>query len=287
MRFPRSALVVALLALVVVPGAFAIRFTDDSYNWPIGMVGQAYSKQLDGAAGCGPALPYQFTLIGGSLPPGLSLSFSGLVSGTPRRAGSYSFWINLSDENPPSAGWCRPAESQREFTITIVGRVPPAEVRRAFTFAPAANGGKPGYTWSLAGALPSGLVFDSATGVISGRPAAAGSFPLELTATDAFGFTHTVDAHFSVAPHLTLTTKKLRAARVGRAYHARLATTGGVDARTWSIVRTSLPAGVRFSKRTGIFSGMPRRAGKTTLLVQVTDALGAVSRATLVLNVRT
>src|SRR6266498_2672019 len=121
MRFARTVLLVSLLALVVVPAAFAIRFTDDSYNMPAGTVGQPYSKTFEGAGGCGPALPYQYTLIGGSLPPGLSLSFSGTIGGTPTNAGSYSFWVDLSDQNPPSADWCRPAEAQREFTIKVDG----------------------------------------------------------------------------------------------------------------------------------------------------------------------
>src|SRR5437764_14345524 len=123
MRFTRTVLLVSLLALVVVPAALAIRFTDDSYNFPAGTVGQSYSKQLNGAGGCGPALPYQYTLINGSLPPGLSLSFSGFVGGTPTNAGNYSFWVDLSDQNPPSADWCRPAEAQREFSMTVVGGV--------------------------------------------------------------------------------------------------------------------------------------------------------------------
>ena len=120
MRLTRTVLLVSLLALVFVPAALAIRFTDDSYFFPTGVVGQPYSKQLNGAGGCGPALPYQYTLIGGNLPPGLSLSFSGLIGGVPSQAGSWSFWVNLSDQNPPSATWCRPAQAQREFTITVI-----------------------------------------------------------------------------------------------------------------------------------------------------------------------
>src|SRR5207253_1500217 len=116
MRFTRITMLVSLVALVVVPAALAIRFTDDSYNMPTGVVGQSYSKQFAGAGGCGPALPYQYTLISGALPPGLSLSFGGLISGTPSTTGSWSFYVNLSDQNPPSADWCRPAESQRQFT---------------------------------------------------------------------------------------------------------------------------------------------------------------------------
>src|SRR5262249_62083004 len=87
MRFTRTFLFVVVLALVVVPAAFAIRFTDDSYVMPTGTVGQPYSKTFGGAGGCGPALPDQYNIIGGKLPPGLSLSFSGTIGGTPTTAG--------------------------------------------------------------------------------------------------------------------------------------------------------------------------------------------------------
>src|SRR2546423_10381602 len=125
MRFTRTVLLVSLLALVVVPAALAIRFTDDSYNFPTATVGQGYSKQLNGAGGCGPALPYQYTLINGSLPAGLSLSFSGLVGGTPSQAGNYSFWVNLSDPNPPEAHWCGPAQATRGVPVTLAGGAGP------------------------------------------------------------------------------------------------------------------------------------------------------------------
>jgi hypothetical protein len=386
MRFARTVLLVSLLALVVVPAALAIRFTDDSYNMPAATVGQPYSKTFEGAGGCGPALPYQYTLIGGSLPPGLSLSFSGTISGTPSTAGSYSFWVNLSDQNPPSADWCRPSEAQREFTIVVNGgapavplsivptalapsattlgtpysfqlsaqgggtqtwslvsgslpsglqlsssglisgtptatgdftfsvqvsdgtrkasqtyaltvvqrlkiaavTVPAGEVSRAFKLQLAVTGGKAGYTWSLAGgtALPAGLTLDGASGVVGGSPTVAGSFQVKVAVTDSLGFTDTVDVNLSFAPKLAITTLALRTAKVGRAFTARLAATGGVAPRAWSIVRGALPAGVHFSQRTGALSGRPRKAGKSTLVVQVTDALGAVSRVKLVLNVK-
>jgi hypothetical protein len=114
-------LTVAAAALVFVSAAWALRFTDESYFAPVGTVGSPYSFTFTGAGGCGPALPYQYSLLGGSLPPGLTLASSGTVSGTPTKAGGWSFWVNLSDQNPPSASWCVPSEAQREFTITING----------------------------------------------------------------------------------------------------------------------------------------------------------------------
>jgi hypothetical protein len=114
-------LTVAATALVFVSAASALRFTDESYFVPVGTVGSPYSFTFTGAGGCGPALPYQYSVIGGSLPPGLSFASSGTVSGTPTKAGGWSFWVNLSDQNPPSESWCVPGEAQREFTITING----------------------------------------------------------------------------------------------------------------------------------------------------------------------
>ncbi len=114
-------LTVAAATLVFASAAWALRFTDESYQTPAGTVGSPYSFTFTGAGGCGPALPYQYSLIGGSLPPGLALAKSGQVSGTPTQAGGWSFWVNISDENPPSASWCVPANAQREFTITVNG----------------------------------------------------------------------------------------------------------------------------------------------------------------------
>src|SRR5207245_3775669 len=109
----------AAVALVLTSAAWALRFTDESYLTLAGTVGAPYSFTFTGAGGCGPALPYQFTIIGGDLPPGLSLAMSGLLSGTPTQAGNFSFWVNLSDQNPTSADWCRHSQAQRGFTVVI------------------------------------------------------------------------------------------------------------------------------------------------------------------------
>lgn len=47
--------------------------------------------------------PYTFSLIGGALPPGLTLSSSGVISGTPTTAGVYNYTIQVTDTTPLSS----------------------------------------------------------------------------------------------------------------------------------------------------------------------------------------
>ena len=59
-----------------------------------GTVGSTYSQTL--SAICG-AAPYTWTIFSGGLPPGLSLSSAGVLSGIPTATGTYNFTIQVSD----------------------------------------------------------------------------------------------------------------------------------------------------------------------------------------------
>ena len=54
----------------------------------------AYNKSLAASGGNG---SYTWSLSSGSLPPGLSLSAAGVISGTPTTAGNYSFTVQVTD----------------------------------------------------------------------------------------------------------------------------------------------------------------------------------------------
>jgi hypothetical protein len=61
---------------------------------PSGTVGTSYSAGLTGSGG---TEPYTWSVAIGALPPGLTLSHSGTLSGTPTRAGTFGFNVQIRD----------------------------------------------------------------------------------------------------------------------------------------------------------------------------------------------
>jgi Putative Ig domain len=300
MRFVQALIVVAAFAVVLTPDSLAVRFADTpcieagesrARICPAGAVGSPYVVRLTGEGGCGPdptkpgsGLPYQFRLLVGSLPPGLSLDRDGLVHGTPTRAGTWSFWLELSDEDPPSAAWCVPKKSEREFIVAV--GAPPGTVRSPYAVQVSAEG-VGAQTWSIAsGTLPPGLALRANTGVIAGTPEITGSFPLELSATDSRGVTATLDLTITVYPKFAFVTSQLVTPRIGRSYHATLRTTGGVRPLAFGVHSGRLPIGMRLNENTGVVSGRPRKPGVYRVTIQARDGLRRTATRVYVLTVR-
>jgi hypothetical protein len=68
----------------------------------------AYSYQLTTTGG---TAPYRYQLQSGGLPPGLTLSATGLISGMPSSPGTYTFTVYVSDSSDPAQAG--------EVTLTI------------------------------------------------------------------------------------------------------------------------------------------------------------------------
>jgi len=278
-----------VLAGVFVGTAAALRFSDASYLTPQGVVGMPYSHRFEGVGGCGPTLPYRFTVINGSLPPGLSLAADGLLSGTPTAHGSFSFWINLNDEDPPSLAWCHPGSSQREFTVTVLAaelvittrRLPTGKVGRPFETLIATRGGVEPLEWQIVdGSLPLGLALAPRTGAVVGRPKEGGRFRMTFEATDRLGTTRTRTAVL-VVDKMTIATRRLPSGTVGRAYRARLATRNGATPVRWRVMRGPLPRGLRLEARTGTVAGTPRSSADLRVMFRARDRYGDVSKRTV------
>jgi hypothetical protein len=232
----------------------------------------------------GSGLPYQFRLLSGSPPPGLSLQQNGTLRGNPDHAGSGSFWVELSDQDPPSASWCVPKKSERQFLVQVAP--PSATVGHRYS-VPAGAAGEGAQTWSLAsGVLPPGLALAPGTGVVAGTPTSVGSFAFRLAATDSRGHTALVDLTIVVHPIFSITTTRLAPAFVGRVYTAKVRTQGAVGGALLRVSSGRFPVGLRLNARTGAISGRPRKAGVFRLRIEASDAAGQTTSRALVLIVR-
>jgi large repetitive protein len=259
-----------------------------------GSVGQPYSETLTAKRVdtvnpvTGVDVQASWSVQSGSLPPGITLSTAGALAGTPTSEGSYQFVVKAQNGGPfdtktYTLAIRQPVTVRSPFASA---QAPRAEVGIRFGATATATGGTSTYTWTLAsGALPAGLALNAASGAVAGTPQSPGNFAFALTATDAEGRVATANGALIVAPRLAIRTTRLKTARLGHAYQAKLATGGGVRPVTWK-VSGKLPPGVRFAKALGTLTGTPSRTGTFRLTVQAVDALGAKAQTKLVLDVR-
>lgn len=242
---------------------------------PNGTAGVAYNQTITASGG---TAPYTFTVIAGTLPPGLALAGSGALTGTPTTAGSFTFTVRATDANG--------CFGSRVYTIVInaVGcptiSLAPATIPAATAGTPygpvtiTASGGTAPYTFSItAGALPAGLVL-SPGGVISGTPTQSGSFTVTITATDAAGCRGSRIYGLIVnCPAITILPATLGNGTIGVSYGpVTLSGNGGTAPYTFALTG-NLPAGLTLSN-TGTLSGTPTTLGSSTFSVVATDANG-------------
>jgi hypothetical protein len=143
----------------------------------------SYSKSL---VSLGEA-PITWSVFSGSLPAGLTLSSSGLLSGTPTTSGSYSVTIRATNSSghfdKVFSGTVLVAPVAPTITTTTTNAM---DTGHAYSQTLVATGDSP-FTWSVAsGALPAGLTLSS-SGVLSGTPTAIGSGSVTVQATNLAG----------------------------------------------------------------------------------------------------
>ena len=291
MRFTRLLLLVAAAAAIAgiaVPSAGALTFTDDTCPvangtvikvCPTGFTGKPYSLQIKGRDGTG-CVPYVTFKVNGTLPNGLTMTSSGLISGTPTQQGEWTFWIIMQDIPASQGGvfWCADsAATEKQFSITIQqgltivqrqSSLTPGQLNTPYSLQFSATGGNP--TWTVAaGALPTGLTLSSA-GLLSGTPTAQGDYSFKVTATDG-NRSDTQTYAMSVVPKLQISTIR-GVAEVGVPFRAAAQATGAKGTYAWSVdPSTPLPAGLTFDPASGTIAGTPTSPGRTAVKLVVTD----------------
>jgi hypothetical protein len=220
----------------------------------------------------------------GALPTGVTLS-SGVLSGTPTQAGSFSIDITATDQNG-----CFGTLPGYKLVITCPSiAVAPATISggtAGVAFAPVTfsqTGGVGTITYSESGALPTGMTFSA--GVLSGKPTQTGTFNITVTATDQNGCTGIRPYTLVInCPAITVGPPAISAGTAGVAYTPVASTqSGGVGTITFS-ESGALPMGMTFTG--GVLSGTPTQTGSFPITVTATDQNGCTGGKgyTLVIN---
>ncbi|HEY3812702.1 MAG TPA: IPT/TIG domain-containing protein [Caulobacteraceae bacterium] len=244
--------------------------------------GAAYNQALTGNGG---QAPYTFTLSAGSLPAGVTLSATGVISGTPTAAGDFNITVKAVDS---STGAGAPFSTTQAYTLHVQAPVlkltptslPDGVFGGAYHQSVNASGGTAPYVYSLAGgALPAGLTLGS-DGVVAGTPTTSGAFTFNVKAVDSstgtgapFSITQSVSLKID-APTISITPTTLPNATDGVAYKQALSAAGGVGPYVFTVSQGKLPAGLSLSSA-GVLSGTPTVFGGAGFTVTATDSAAA------------
>jgi CSLREA domain-containing protein len=259
-------------------GAFECVIDMTPTSLPSGIQNMAYSSTtLTGSNG---TTSYTFAITSGSLPMGLSLSSAGLLSGTPTQTGSFPLVITMTDANGFTGS--------RRYTLTIsAGTAPSITSANNTTFTVGTAGsftvtatGSPAPTLSQSGTLPSGITFNTGTGVLSGTPAAGtgGTYNLTLTANNGVNPNATQNFTLTVNQAPAITSANNTTFTVGTAGSFTMTKTGfPVPSLSQS---GTLPNGVTFNTSTGVLSGTPAAGTGGTYNLSFTASNGVNPNAT-------
>ena len=217
---------------------------------PAGLTSKPYATVISAAGG---TPPYRF-IANNPLPPGLSLSTIGTITGTPTTAGAYTVTVQVTDATGTTQSRQFVFAIGAVLTITTTS-LPASATMEPYFAALKATGGAGAYIWTAtATPLPPGITFLSSIAAFVGTPTAAGVYNIHISLTDGQQTTST-NLAITITDPLTIAPSPLPAAQQGLPYSTTLAASGGVPPYTWALANGSvLPAGLSLSTR-GVLAG--------------------------------
>ncbi len=159
------------------------------------VLGEPYRVQLQAAGG---QEPFTWILQSGGLPPGLSLSPTGELLGTPEQVGRYRFVLEVRD-----AGAGAPASDSATYELEVLDpggfmiatqSLPVGEVGKGYDAIISTTGGRPPYAWAIVeGRVPDGIVVQQDERLVelrfAGQSDSASTSNLLIEVVDAQGRT--------------------------------------------------------------------------------------------------
>ena len=252
------------LTLTVIPAVPVI----SSATTVIGNVGIAFTYVITASS-----TPTVFGATG--LPAGLTVNTTtGAVSGTPTVIGVSA--VTISATNGGGTG-----STTLTLTVVLVAPVISSATTAsgtagdAFTYAITASSNPT--TFGATG-LPSGLVLNTTSGVISGTPTGTGTSSVTITATNASG-TGTATLTMTVAVAAPVITSAATATgTVGTAFTFTVSASGNPT----SFNASGLPSGLQIDAVTGVISGTPTGATTAPVSLSATNATGTGTSVLLI-----
>jgi Putative Ig domain len=275
---------------------------------PTATVNVAYSFFLAGTGGTG---TYTWSISGGALPPGLTLSSGpGQISGTPTTLGVYAFTAQVTDGagNIATANLSMTVEGVIGITCQSCASgttlLPSGNPGILYSATLTASGGKMPYTWCVIessgacdngsqGALPPGLTIStdsSGNGIISGTPTTPGTpttFTVQVSDSETIVSRATASLTITI---FDIGPKTLPNATLNSPYNENISAIGGIPPYTFTLTG-SLPPGLSFGTcvrtphATCPITGTPTQVGTTQFTVSVSDGENPAATATANLSI--
>ncbi|MGO9321961.1 MAG: putative Ig domain-containing protein [Solirubrobacteraceae bacterium] len=207
----------------------------------------------------------------GALPHGLEFNpATGVLSGTPTQQGVFPITFTAANGVGSNA--------EQSFTLTVdASPVITSEDSTTFTegtegsFTVTASGTPaPGITES--GALPHGVEFNPATGVLSGIPTQDGTYPIKFTAANGVGSNAEQDFTLIVDSAPAITSGGGVTFTEGTEGSFSVTATG--NPAPTIIESGPLPNGVKFNAATDVLSGTPAQEGVYPITFSATNGVG-------------
>ncbi len=248
-------------------------------------VNTAWEVQLAAAGGSG--YGYQFSDPYQTLPSGISLSASGLLSGYLSVEGERSFTVRVEDSmgNPLEQAFtlmiCPPGPEPLTISSQSLAAAHPGT---SYSFSISAGGGSGVLNWSFTPEqLPSGLTFFSSGGtlIISGSlPAESqlGDYPIDVAVTDEVGqfvaTSLTLRVEEPPPPEISITGPTSMDLSIFTGASESFQAAGGSGTYSWQVVdRGGLPGTVEIDPITGAFSVVAEGGGAWPVVVAATDGV--------------
>jgi hypothetical protein len=182
--------------VVVTPLVIPLQITTTSL--PEVIAGASYTETLGASGG---KSPYHWTLTNGTLPLGLSLSSTGVLSGSTAQTGAFTLTFQVTDSSWPvqlstSEQFVLQVTSLVEITTTLL---PEITAGSDYDAPMGGVGGTTPYHWSIStGTLPKGISLGSTTGDFTGTTSQTGQFSFTVKLTDSSSPAQTVSQALSV-----------------------------------------------------------------------------------------